>query len=123
VERRPAPASVDEYIAEFPAETQRALQQIRTVIRVAAPDATERISYGIPAFDLAGRHLVFFAAYARHIGLYPIMGGVAEALGEELQPSRSGKSTVRFPLDRPLPLPLIRRIIECRMTGVAGERP
>jgi uncharacterized protein YdhG (YjbR/CyaY superfamily) len=123
VERRPAPASIDEYIAGFPAETQRALQQIRTVIRAAAPDASEKISYGIPAFDLAGRHLVFFAAYARHVGLYPILGGVAEALGEELRPFRSGKSTTRFPLDRPLPLPLIRRIIECRVAAVAGERP
>jgi uncharacterized protein YdhG (YjbR/CyaY superfamily) len=123
VERRPAPVSIDEYIAGFPAETQCALQQLRTMIRAAAPDATEKISYGIPAFDLAGRHVVFFAAYARHIGIYPIRGAVAEALGEELRPFRSGKSTARFPLDRPLPLELIRKIVECMAAGSAGEGP
>ncbi len=123
MERRPAPVSIDEYIAGFPAETQRALQQLRTTIRAAAPGATEKISYGIPAFDLAGRHLVFFAAYARHIGLYPITGAVAEALGGELQPFRSGKASARFPLDRPLPLELITKIVECMVAGSAGERP
>ncbi len=123
MERRPAPVSIDEYIAGFPAETQGAIQQLRTTIHAAAPDATEKISYGIPAFDLAGRHVVFFAAYARHIGLYPIRGAVEQALSEELRPFRSGKSTARFPLDRPLPLELIRRIIECRVAGATGERP
>jgi uncharacterized protein YdhG (YjbR/CyaY superfamily) len=123
VGRRPTPVSIDEYIAGFPAETQRALQQLRTTIRAAAPGATEKISYGIPAFDLAGRHVVFFAAYARHIGLYPIRGAVEQAFSEELRPFRSGKSTARFPLDRPLPLELIGKIVEGMVAGSAGEGP
>ncbi len=119
--RRPAAVSIDEYIAGFPEETQRALQQLRTAIRAAAPGATEKISYGIPAFDLAGRRVVFFAAYERHIGLYPITGAVAAALGEELQPFRSGKASARFPLGLPLPLQLVKKIVECRVTENAGQ--
>jgi uncharacterized protein YdhG (YjbR/CyaY superfamily) len=120
VGRRPTPVSVSQYIAGFPAETQPALEQLRAVIRASAPGATEKISYGIPTYDLAGRHLVFFAAYPRHIGLYPMTGAVVQALGEELRPFRSGKSSARFPLDRPLPLQLVKKIVERRVAETAG---
>ncbi len=90
------------------------LDELRAIIRRAAPDSTETISYAIPTFDLGGRHLVHFAGYDRHIGFYPTGAGV-EAFKEERLPYRFGKGSVRFPLDRPLPTDLIRRIVEFRV--------
>jgi uncharacterized protein YdhG (YjbR/CyaY superfamily) len=112
---RSTAASVDEYIAEFPPATQEKLEQLRGIIRTAAPDASEMISYAIPTFDLDGRHLVHFAGYASHIGLYPIGPGLTEALGKELETYKREKSSARFPLDQPLPAELIRRIVEFRI--------
>ena len=105
--------SIDEYIAKFPPETQTLLRELRALIRASAPDATETISYAIPTFDLNG-HLVHFAGYERHIGFYPTGSGVA-AFKEELKPYKSGKGSVQFPLGRPLPSGLIRRIVEFRV--------
>jgi len=110
---RPTALSIDEYIAGFPAETRSLLEQIRSLIREVAPDATETISYAIPTFDLNG-HLVHFAAYAKHIGFYPVPSGM-EAFKEELAPYKSGKGSAQFPLDQPLPIDLIRRIVEFRV--------
>jgi uncharacterized protein YdhG (YjbR/CyaY superfamily) len=106
--------SVDEYIAEFPPETQKSLRELRALIRASAPDATETISYAMPTFDLNGRHLAHFAGYEKHIGFYPVPSGI-EAFKEELKPYKSGKGSVQFPLGRPLPTGLIRRIIELRV--------
>jgi uncharacterized protein YdhG (YjbR/CyaY superfamily) len=111
---RPLAKSIDDYIAEFPPETQTVLTQVRTIVRDAAPGATETISYAIPTFDLNGRHLVHFAGYAHHIGFYPIPSA-AEAFKEELSIYKSGKGSVQFPLDRPMPTDLIRRIVEFRV--------
>ncbi len=116
--RSPA-TSIDAYIAEFPPETQRVLQEVRAVIRQAAPDATETISYAMPTFDLNGRHLVHFAGYAKHLGLYPTPSGT-EAFEEDFKPYKRGKGSVQFPLDRPMPLELIRRIVEFRVEKVTG---
>ena len=115
--------SIDEYIAKFPQETQKALEEMRALIKESAPDAVETISYAIPTFDLNGRHLVHFAGYAKHIGFYPAPIGI-EAFKEELKPYSSGKGSAQFPLDRPLPADLIRRIVEFRVkqsTGKASE--
>jgi uncharacterized protein YdhG (YjbR/CyaY superfamily) len=106
--------SIDDYIAGFPHETLRALTQVRALIRELAPDATETISYAIPTFDLNGRHLVHFAGYAKHIGFYPIPSGI-EAFKEELAPYKQGRGSVQFPLDKPMPTDLIRRIVEFRV--------
>lgn len=106
--------SIDDYIAGFPPETLRALMQVRALIRELAPDATETISYAIPTFDLNGRHLVHFAGYAKHIGFYPIPSGI-EAFKEELAPYKQGRGSVQFPLDKPMPMDLIRRIVEFRV--------
>jgi uncharacterized protein YdhG (YjbR/CyaY superfamily) len=106
--------SIDDYIAGFPPETQMALTQLRALIRELAPDATETISYAIPTFDLNGRHLVHFAGYAKHIGFYPIPSGI-EAFREELAPYKQGRGSVQFPLDKPMPMDLIRRIVEFRI--------
>jgi len=113
-EQRSTASDIDAYIAEFPAETQRVLQKMRELIRANAPDATETISYAIPTFDLNGRHLVHFAGYPRHIGFYPIPTGM-EAFKEELSHYKTGKGSVQFPLDKPLPRDLIRRILEFRV--------
>jgi uncharacterized protein YdhG (YjbR/CyaY superfamily) len=106
--------SVDEYIAEFPPETQKVLEEMRELIRAVAPGATETISYAIPTFDLNGKHLVHFAGYARHVGLYPAPSGL-EAFKDDLKPFKPGKGSVQFPLDQPLPVDLIRRIVEFRV--------
>ena len=100
---RSTAADIDAYIAEFPAETQKVLQEIRELIRANAPGATETISYAMPTFDLNGRHLVHFAGYARHIGFYPIPTGM-EAFKDELSHYKTGKGSVQFPLAQPLPL-------------------
>lgn len=105
--------SMDEYIARFPPEIQEILAKIRAVIREAAPDATEAIRYEIPTFVLHG-NLVHFAAFQNHIGFYPTPAGI-EAFQEELAPYTAGKGTIRFPLDRPIPYDLIRRVVEQRV--------
>ncbi len=106
--------SIDDYLAEFPPETRAVLEELRALVREIAPDATETISYAIPTFDLNGRHLVHFAGYAKHVGLYPTPTGMA-AFDEELAPYKRGKGSARFPLGQPLPIDLIRRIVEFRV--------
>lgn len=105
--------SIDEYIATFPEEIQATLQELRALIHSLAPEATEAIRYGIPTFIL-GENLVHFAAYKRHIGFYPTPGGM-EAFQAELARYRTGKGTLQFPLGEPLPLDLIRRVVEYRV--------
>ncbi|MGA2513158.1 MAG: DUF1801 domain-containing protein [Candidatus Limnocylindrales bacterium] len=110
---------IDDYIAGFPPETQNVLKELRALIKASAPGATEKISYRIPTFVLNGP-LVYFAGYDRHIGFYPTGNGV-EAFKEELKPYKSGKGSVQFPLDQPLPTDLIRRIVEFRVGQNTGR--
>ncbi len=105
--------SIDEYIATFPEDIQALLQTVRATIRAAAPDAEERISYQMPAFALHG-NLVYFAAAKNHIGLYPTSSGI-KAFQQELSIHESSKGAVRFPLDQPLPLELISKIVKFRV--------
>lgn len=112
---RAAPAGIDDYIAGFPAETQEVLQQVRTTIREAAPEAEETISYGMPTFRLNGTYLVYFAGYKKHVSVYPAPVGNAE-FAEEMAVYGSGKGTAKFPLDRPIPFGLITRLVEFRIT-------
>jgi uncharacterized protein YdhG (YjbR/CyaY superfamily) len=106
--------SIDEYVAEFPPDTQKVLEEVRALIRAAAPDAVETISYAVPTFDLNGRHLVHFAGYESHVGFYPGSSGIA-AFRDELGPYRSAKGSVQFPLGQALPADLIRRMVEFRV--------
>jgi uncharacterized protein YdhG (YjbR/CyaY superfamily) len=106
--------SIDEYIASFPEETQKILEELRSAIRAAVPDAKEKISYQIPTFELNGRNLVHFAAWKKHIGIYPIPSG-SETFEKELSQYADGKGTLRFPLDKPLPLKLIHEIVKFRV--------
>jgi uncharacterized protein YdhG (YjbR/CyaY superfamily) len=113
--------SIDEYIAEFPPEKRELLEEMRSIIRAAAPGATETISYAIPTFDLDGRHLVHFARFSNHIGFYPTPSGI-DGFRAELARYRSTRGAVQFPLDEPLPADLIRRVVEFRVKQVAGKR-
>ena len=109
----PKPTTIDEYIAAYPADTQKRLEQIRAIVNKAAPEATEVISYGLPAFKLQGM-LVWFAAHTHHIGLYPRASGIT-AFKKELSIYKSAKGSVQFPNDKPLPLALITRIVKFRV--------
>lgn len=104
--------SIDEYIADFSPEIQAILTKIREVIRAAAPDAKEKISYQMPAFELNG-NLVYYAAFKKHIGFYPTAGGIS-AFQEELSGYKGAKGSVQFPLNKPIPYELIKRITEYR---------
>ncbi|HEV2667864.1 MAG TPA: DUF1801 domain-containing protein, partial [Blastocatellia bacterium] len=115
--KRTAPKDIGEYIAGFPAGVQEILEKIRITIRKAAPGAEETISYQIPTFNLKGRYLIHFAAYKKHIGLYPAPRESKE-FKEELSGYEGGKGTVRFPLDKPIPYDLIRRIVKFRVREV-----
>lgn len=110
---QPAPKDIDEYIASFPEEVQVILEKVRMTIRKAAPGAAEAIKYQIPTFILNG-NLVHFAAFPKHIGFYPTPTGI-EQFKDELSAYEGAKGSVRFPLDRPMPLDLIRRIVEFRV--------
>lgn len=114
------PSSVDEYISNFPEETRKILEQIRTTIKNAAPKAEEVISYSMPAFKQNGI-LVFYAAHKNHIGFYPTSSGIGE-FREELAGYNTSKGAIQFPLGKPLPLELITRIVEFRVKENA-ERP
>jgi uncharacterized protein YdhG (YjbR/CyaY superfamily) len=105
--------SIDEYIALFPEDIQKKLQDLRAVIKAAAPEAQEKISYQMPAFALKG-NLVYFAAFKNHIGFYPAPRGI-EAFKEELSAYKGAKGSVQFPLDQPLPFDLISRIVKFRV--------
>ena len=105
--------SIDEYIATFPEDIQKILEELRATIKVAAPEATEKISYQMPTFYLKG-NLVHFAAYKRHIGFYPAPRGI-EAFKDELARYEGSKGAIRFPIGEPLPLDLISRIVKFRV--------
>ena len=102
--------TIDEYIGTFPKETQAILEKVRQSIRKAAPDAVETISYDMPTFDLKGKHLVFFAGWKHHISLYPIPAGDA-AFQERIAPYKRVRSTLQFPLDKPVPYDLVEQIV------------
>jgi uncharacterized protein YdhG (YjbR/CyaY superfamily) len=104
--------SIDEYIATFPEEIRTILQEIRATIKAAAPAAEEKISYQMPTFALKG-NLVHFAAFKNHIGFYPTPSGT-EAFKEEIARYQGAKGSIRFPLDEPMPLDLITRIVKMR---------
>ena len=113
MEKLPPVSTIDEYIGLFPDDVQKILQEIRQVIKSTAPEATEKISYQMPTFYLKG-NLVHFAAFKNHIGFYPVPSGI-EKFKEELSQYKGGKGSVQFPLDKPMPYDLIRRIVLFRV--------
>jgi uncharacterized protein YdhG (YjbR/CyaY superfamily) len=105
--------SIDQYIAIFPEATRKILEKLRAAIKAAAPDASERISYQMPTFAQQG-NLVHFAAYKSHIGFYPTPSGI-EAFKDEVSAYELAKGSVQFPIDQPMPLELISRIVKFRV--------
>jgi uncharacterized protein YdhG (YjbR/CyaY superfamily) len=106
------PETIDEYIAAYPENIREKLIEMRAAIRKAAPDAREKISYRMPAFTLNGM-LVYFAGHKNHIGLYPFTSAI-KAFSQELTPYRTSKGGIQFLYTSPLPVELIRKIIEFR---------
>ena len=106
--------SIDEYIAACPPESQAYLKQIRKLIHTLVPDAKERISYQIAAFERNGKNLIHFAGWKKHVSLYPVPAG-SEAFERQVEPYVDGKGTLKFPLDEPLPIKLIERVIKLHL--------
>jgi uncharacterized protein YdhG (YjbR/CyaY superfamily) len=108
-----APGDIDEYISRFPQTIQEVLQKVRMTIKKAAPEAEETIRYNMPTFYLHGHYLIYFAAFKKHISLYPAPVG-SEQFGEEIEQYASGKGTLQFPLDKPIPYGLITKLVKFR---------
>ena len=109
------PTSVDEYLAAVPEGSRAILEKLRKAIRAAAPEATETISYQMPTFKLDGRFLVSYAAFKNHCSLFPASQAVLEALGKEVKPYFSGRGTLRFTVEEPIPDALVKKIVKVRI--------
>jgi uncharacterized protein YdhG (YjbR/CyaY superfamily) len=114
MEKQATAATIDQYIAGFPKDVQKILEQVRSTIKKATPDAEEKISYAIPTFTLNEKNLVHFAAFKNHIGFYPAPTG-GEAFKKELSVYKTGEGSVQFPLDKPMPVDLITKIVKFRV--------
>jgi uncharacterized protein YdhG (YjbR/CyaY superfamily) len=110
---KPAPTTIDEYIAGFPTDIQEKLHAMRATIHAAAPEATEKISYGMPTFYQQG-NVVHFAAFKNHIGFFPAPSGI-ERFAQEIGPFQTSKGTLQFPLTQPIPFDLVTKITEFRV--------
>lgn len=115
-----ASTPVDDYIAKFPAEVQEILQRFRAIVHELAPDAVEELAYGLPAYKLNGKPLVYFGGYTKHIGLYATPSG-HEAFKDDLAPYKQGKGSVQFPLKDPMPYPIVERLVKYRVDEVRDE--
>ncbi|HEY1041586.1 MAG TPA: DUF1801 domain-containing protein [Candidatus Paceibacterota bacterium] len=109
-----AAATIKEYIAEFPKDVQKVLNQVYKTVKQNAPQAEESIAYGMPAFKLNGKPLVYFAAFKEHIGFYPTPNGVT-AFKKDFAKYKQGKGSVQFPLSEPMPIQLIEKIVKFRV--------
>ncbi|HEX7904551.1 MAG TPA: DUF1801 domain-containing protein [Chitinophagaceae bacterium] len=119
----PKPVNIDEYIAGFSKDVQKNLEQIRAVIKKTAPAAEETIKYGMPTFTLFG-NLVYFAAYKHHIGFYPVPTGDL-AFKKELSGYKTGRGSIQFPLNKPMPVALVTKIVKYyakRNAAKAGKK-
>ena len=114
------PETVDAYISQFQKSTQQILSQVRDAIKEGAPDAEEMISYGMPAYKLHGKPLVYFAGYEKHIGFYATPTGHA-AFEKQLSKYKQGKGSVQFPLEDAMPLELIRKMVQFRVKEVSNK--
>jgi uncharacterized protein YdhG (YjbR/CyaY superfamily) len=110
-----AGATVAAYIATSPPPARKALKALRAAIKSVAPGITERISYRIPTFDLDGQYLLYIAAFRDHVSVYPVTAGMVARYGKAIAPFRSGKGTLRFSLDAPIPVDLIARLARVRI--------
>ena len=113
-------ATVDEYLAGFEGDVRARLETMREVIRATAPDAVESMAYGMPAYKLDKKPLVYFAGFAGHVGFYATPNG-HEAFAEDFARYKQGKGSVQFPLTEPLPVDLVRRVVEFRVGAIRGR--
>jgi|SRR5882672_6305065 len=114
-------ARLNAYFAALPPVARRRLKQMRSAIRATAPGAVEVVSYGIPAFKVEGRMLVWYAAWKEHTGLYPMKGVTGKLPASALKGYSISKGTIRFPLDEPLPVTLLKRMIKARLTAAVSR--
>jgi uncharacterized protein YdhG (YjbR/CyaY superfamily) len=115
------PKTIDEYIKSFPKDIQTPLKKLREIIKKAAPESEEVISYQMPSFKLNGKYLVYFAAWKSHIGFYPMPSG-RQAFKKELSKYKTSTGTAQFPLDKPLPVSLITKIVKYRVKEVSEKK-
>ncbi len=113
--------NIDEYISNFPPDVQSKLKELRATIKELVPTAGEKISYGIPAATLDGRNLVYFAGYKKHISMYPVTSAIEQSV-KGVDQYRTGKGTLQFPLDTPLPMDFIRSVISTRLNESMQEK-
>ncbi|HLA08938.1 MAG TPA: DUF1801 domain-containing protein [Anaerolineales bacterium] len=113
--------TVDEYVASLPKPTQKLLKQVRATIKAAAPGAREKINYQIGAFELNGKNLIHFAGWKNHVSLYPIPSG-SDAFNKEASKYAAGKGTLKFPLDKPLPLKFITKVVKYRIESLKHSK-
>ena len=110
-----SPPSVEAYLSDLPAERRAVMDELRATVRAAAPEATEAISYQMPALRLHDRFLVSYAAYKSHYSLFPANEVVVKAVGAALTPYLSGRGTIRFPADKPIPYALVTKVVKARV--------
>jgi len=116
------PRGVEEYLAALPEEQRAALEGLRATIRAAAPDATETISYGMPAFKDQGRSLVAYAAFKHHCSFFPMSGSVMKTFEDALKTYGTSKGTIRFTVDRPLPDALVKKLVKAKIVENEARR-
>ena len=114
-------STIDEYISGFPSEVRETLEEVRKTVKAPAPEATETISYSMPAFKLMKTTLVYFAAFKNHIGFYALPEG-NQAFAKELSAYKTGKGSIQFPLNKPMPLALITKIVKFRVEEISAKK-
>jgi uncharacterized protein YdhG (YjbR/CyaY superfamily) len=121
MQNSPKPKNINEYISSFSTEIQTLLELVRETIQTTAPTASEAIKYDMPAFIQNGKNLVYFAAFKNHIGFYPVPTGNKD-WDDLLSPYKTGKGSIQFPYNKPIPLDLIAKVVQFRLKAVSGKQ-